>query len=70
MMKKKKKNCLSIQREGNYELIYERERRKSSMPTARAGAPSRPSVPRLGLSLSMGVGRRGRWGLVRLVGAD
>jgi hypothetical protein len=43
------------------------------MPTAKAGAGSRASVPRLGLLLSMGAGeadggRRGWWGQTRLVG--
>jgi len=64
--------CRSKERE-NDGLIYERERRKSSMPTARARARSRASVPRLGLLLSMGAaeadgGRRGWWGQTRLVG--
>jgi hypothetical protein len=44
------------------------------MPTAKAGAQSRASVPRLGHLLSMGAGeadggRRGWWGQTRLVGA-
>jgi hypothetical protein len=60
--------CRSKERE-NYRLIYERERRKSSMPTARAGARSRASVLRLGLQLSMGAGKADG-GQTRLVGAD
>jgi hypothetical protein len=75
-MEKKRRSGIvgrSKERE-NYELIYERERRKSSMPTARAGARSRASVPRLGLLLSMGAGKpdggwRDWWGQTRLVGA-
>jgi len=44
------------------------------MPTAKAGARSRTSVPRLGLLLSMGAGeadggRRGWWGQARSMGA-
>jgi hypothetical protein len=44
------------------------------MPTAKAGAQSQASVPRLGLLLSMGAGeadgsRRGWWGQTRLMGA-
>jgi hypothetical protein len=64
--------CRFKERE-NYRLIYERKRRKNSMPTAKAGARSQASVPRLGLLLSMGAGeanggRRGWWGQTRLVG--
>ena len=47
--------------------LYTKERKESPMPTGRAGARSRASVPRLGLLLSMGAGeaeggRRGWWG--------
>jgi len=47
--------CRSKERE-NYGLIYERERRKSSMLTARAGARSRWGADQTG------GGRRGQWG--------
>jgi len=55
-------------------ILYTKERKKSYMPTARAGAGSRASVPKLGLQLSMGArkadgGRRGWWGHTRLVRA-
>jgi hypothetical protein len=54
--------------------LYTKERKKIYMPTARAGAGIRASVPKLGLQLSMGAGkadggRRGWWGQTRLVGA-
>jgi len=61
----KKMNCLSKEKE-NYGVIYERERRKNSMPTAKAGAQCRVPVPNPPPHHG---GRRGRWGQARLMGA-
>jgi len=61
-----KLNCLSIQEKENSRLIYRREKRKNSVPTAKAGVRSRVPVP----SPHPQHGAcRGRWGLARPTGA-